>query len=267
VHPHPYDPWVVVTMLHIHVLTIFPEIFASPLQESILKRAQEKSLVRIGIHDLRRFTGDRHRSTDDEPYGGGPGMIMKPEPLVRGLEVLRGSERGLHAVLTCPQGKPFTQERASALACKQSLLFMCGRYGGVDERVRAYVDEELSIGDYVLTGGELAALVMMDAIIRLLPGALGNQASADSDSFTEALLDAPQYTRPREFRGQEVPAVLLSGDHQEIKRWRHREALRRTLERRPGLLEPAVLAGEDRALLIELREMAKAACAESGDNA
>jgi tRNA (guanine37-N1)-methyltransferase len=264
-HSHPYDSWVIVTMLHIHVLTIFPEMFASPLQESILKRAQEKALVRIGVHDLRQFTCDRHRSTDDDPYGGGPGMIMKPEPLVRGVEELRASEPGLHAVLTCPQGKPFTQERARALVCKESLLFVCGRYGGVDERARAYVDEELSIGDYVLTGGELAALVMMDAIIRLLPGALGNQASAEDDSFSDSLLDAPQYTRPREFRSQAVPAVLLSGDHQQIKRWRRREALRRTLERRPDLLDPTVLAGEDQTLLVELREVARAACTESGD--
>jgi len=252
-------------MLRIHVLTIFPEIFASPLQESILKRAQEKSLVRIGVHDLRQFTCDRHRSTDDDPYGGGPGMIMKPEPFVRGLEALRDDEPGLHAVLTCPQGTLFTQQRARELARQEALLFVCGRYGGVDERVRAYVDEELSIGDYVLTGGELAALVMMDAIMRLVPGVLGNEASAEDDSFTEALLDAAQYTRPREFRGQEVPTVLLSGDHQQIKRWRRREALRRTFERRPDLLERAVLTREDRALLADLQGIPQATCAEPKD--
>lgn len=245
-------------MLRLHVLTIFPDIFTSPLQQSILKRAQEKSLVRVDVHDLRRFTCDRHRSTDDDPYGGGPGMIMKPEPLVRGLEVLRAGEGRLHVVLTCPQGKPFTQRRARELASEEALLFICGRYGGVDDRVRAYVDEELSIGDYVLTGGELAALVMMDAIIRLIPGVLGNEDSADDDSFAEALLDAPQYTRPREFRGQEVPAVLLSGDHQRIKRWRRREALRRTLERRPELLERALLTDEDRELLAELPQLSGA---------
>lgn len=264
-HIHPDNPRVTVTMLRIHLLTIFPEMFVSPLQESILKRAQEKSLVRIGVHDLRQFTCDRHRSTDDDPYGGGPGMIMKPDPLVRGLEVLRGDEPGLHAVLTCPQGKLFTQQRARELARKEALLFVCGRYGGVDERVRAYVDEELSIGDYVLTGGELAALVMMDAIIRLVPGVLGNEASADDDSFAELLLDAPQYTRPREFRGQEVPAVLLSGDHQQIKRWRRQEALRRTFERRPDLLGRAVLTREDRVLIADLQQLSKAACAESKD--
>jgi tRNA (guanine37-N1)-methyltransferase len=236
-------------MLRIHVLTIFPEILVSPLQESILKRAQEKCLVRVDLHDLRQYTTDLHRTTDDDPYGGGPGMIMKVEPLVHGLEKLRVEIPGLHTILTCPQGHLFTQRRAQELACKDAVLFVCGRYGGVDDRVRAYVDEELSIGDYVLTGGELAALVMMDAIIRLVPGVLGNEASADDDSFADALLDAPQYTRPRVFRGQPVPEVLLSGNHQQIRRWRRREALKRTLQRRPELLQRAVLNQEDRALL------------------
>jgi len=239
-------------MLRIHVLSIFPEIFVSPLQESILKRAQEKCLVRIELHDLRQFAADRHRSTDDAPYGGGPGMVMLPEPLVRGIETLRRAEPELHAILTCPQGTLFTQQRARELARHVALLFVCGRYGGVDERVRAFVDEELSIGDYVLTGGELAALVMMDAIIRLVPGVLGNEASAADDSFAESLLDAPQYTRPRVFRGQQVPDVLLSGNHLQIRRWRRREALRRTRERRPELLAHAQLNEEDRDLLDEL---------------
>jgi tRNA (guanine37-N1)-methyltransferase len=240
-------------MLRIHVLTIFPEIFVSPLQESILKRAQVKSLVKIELHDLRQFTTDRHRTTDDDPYGGGPGMIMKPEPLVRGVEKLRSEEPNLYTILTCPQGDLFTQERARVLADKGALLFICGRYGGVDDRVRAYVDDELSIGDYVLTGGELAALVMMDAIIRLVPGVLGNDASVEDDSFTEFLLDAPQYTRPEEFRGYRVPEVLLSGNHQQIRQWRRREALRRTLQRRPELLQQAVLSREDRTLLGEIQ--------------
>ena len=233
-------------MLRLHVLTIFPEILVSPLQESILKRAQEKGLVRIALHDLRQYTTDLHRTTDDAPYGGGPGMIMKVEPLVRGLEQLRRGIPGLHTILTCPQGQLFTQQRARELVGKEALLFVCGRYGGVDDRVRAYVDEEVSIGDYVLTGGELAALVMMDAIIRLIPGVLGNEASAGDDSFAGHLLDAPQYTRPRVFRGLAVPEVLLSGDHQQIHRWRRREALKRTLERRPDLIQPAALAQEDR---------------------
>jgi tRNA (guanine37-N1)-methyltransferase len=240
-------------MLRIHVLTIFPEILLSPLQESILKRAQEKSLVRVELHDLRQFTTDRHRATDDDPYGGGPGMIMKAEPLVHGVERLCADEPALYTILTCPQGHLFTQRRARDLARKDALLFVCGRYGGVDDRVRAYVDEELSIGDYVLTGGELAALVMMDAIIRLLPGVLGNEASVGGDSFAEHLLDAPQYTHPREFRGQPVPDILLSGNHQQIRRWRRREALRRTLQRRPELLQRAVLSEEDRALLDEIQ--------------
>jgi tRNA (guanine37-N1)-methyltransferase len=236
-------------MLHIAVLTCFPEILISPLQESILKRAQEKGLVRVELHDLRQFTTDRHRTTDDAPYGGGPGMIMKAEPLVHGLEKLRAEIPDLFTILTCPQGHLFTQRRARELACKGALLFICGRYGGVDDRVRAYVDAELSIGDYVLTGGELATLVMMDAIIRLRPGVLGNEASAEDDSFVEGLLDAPQYTRPQEFRGRLVPEVLLSGNHQQIRRWRRREALRRTLQRRPDLLQSAVLSREDQALL------------------
>jgi tRNA (guanine37-N1)-methyltransferase len=240
-------------MLRIHVLTIFPEMFSSPLQESILKRAQAKSFVKVQLHDLRQYTADRHRTTDDNPYGGGPGMIMKPEPLVRGLEQLRAEEPNLYTILTCPQGALFTQQRARALARKDALLFICGRYGGVDDRVRAYVDEELSIGDYVLTGGELPALVMMDATIRLVPGVLGNEASADDDSFAEFLLDAPQYTRPKEFRGSRVPEVLLSGNHQQIRRWRRREALRRTLQRRPEVLQRAVLSREDRALLDEIQ--------------
>jgi tRNA (guanine37-N1)-methyltransferase len=236
-------------MLALHVLTIFPELLVSPLQESILKRAQEKRLVRIEVHDLRLYTSDLHRSTDDAPYGGGPGMIMKVEPLVRGLEQLRAEVPELHTILTCPQGHLFSQQRAQELAGKEAVLFVCGRYGGVDERVRTYVDEELSVGDYVLTGGELAALVMMDAIIRLVPGVLGNALSADDDSFSGHLLDAPQYTRPQLFRGQQVPEVLLSGNHQHVQRWRRQEALRRTLERRPELLKHAVLDPEERARL------------------
>lgn len=236
-------------MLQLHVLTIFPEILLSPLQESILKRAQEKRLVRIDLHDLRQYTTDLHRTTDDAPYGGGPGMVMKVEPLVHGLEQLRTKVPELHTILTCPQGHLFTQQRARELASQEALLFVCGRYGGVDDRVRAYVDEEISIGDYVLTGGELAALVMMDAIIRLVPGVLGNELSADDDSFVGHLLDAPQYTRPKMFRGQPVPEVLLSGNHEQIQRWRRQEALKRTLHRRPELLQHAPLNQEDRALL------------------
>src|SRR5262249_50872650 len=225
------------------------ELLVSPLQESILKRAQEKRLVRVDLHDLRQYTTDLHRTTDDDPYGGGPGMIMKVEPLVCGMERLRAEMPDLHSILTCPQGHLLTQQRARELARKEAILFVCGRYGGVDDRVRAYVDEEISIGDYVLTGGELAALVMMDAIIRLVPGVLGNESSADDDSFVEALLDAPQYTRPKVFRGQPVPEVLLSSNHQQIRRWRRRKGLKLTLQRRPELLQHAGLSQEDRVLL------------------
>jgi tRNA (guanine37-N1)-methyltransferase len=240
-------------MLRFHVLTIFPHLFVSPLQESIMKRAQEKGLMAVMLHDLRQFTTDRHRTTDDAPYGGGPGMIMKPEPLVRGIETLRSANPGLHTILTCPQGRLFTQQRARELAQRSALLFVCGRYGGIDERVRAYVDEELSIGDYVLTGGELPALVMMDAITRLVPGVLGNSTSTEEESFADCLLDAPQYTRPREFRGLPVPTVLLSGNHQRIRDWRRQEALRRTLIRRPELLNRAAPGPMDRAFLANLQ--------------
>jgi tRNA (guanine37-N1)-methyltransferase len=236
-------------MLELHVLTIFPEILLSPLQESILKRAQEKHFVRIALHDLRQYTRDLHRTTDDAPYGGGPGMIMKVEPLVYGIERLRAEFPGLHTILTCPQGRLFTQQRARELAKQAAVLFVCGRYGGVDERVRAYVDEEISIGDYVLTGGELAALVMMDAIVRLVPGVLGNALSSADDSFTTNLLHAPQYTRPQVFRELSVPEVLLSGDHQKIQRWRCQEALERTRHRRPELLQPTTHQVEDQTLL------------------
>jgi tRNA (guanine37-N1)-methyltransferase len=210
-------------------------------------------LVRVDLQNLRQFTTDPHRVTDDDPYGGGPGMIMKVEPVVHGLEKLRAEVPDLFTILTCPQGHLFTQQRARELACKDALLFICGRYGGVDDRVRGYVDAELSIGDYVLTGGELATLVMIDAIIRLVPGVLGNETSAGEDSFVDSLLHAPQYTRPQEFRGQPVPEVLLSGNHEQIRRWRRREALKRTLQRRPELLQRAALGQEDRALIEEIQ--------------
>jgi tRNA (guanine37-N1)-methyltransferase len=217
------------------VLTLFPRIFEGPLDESILKRARESGRVTIRVHNLRDFTHDKHRVVDDRPYGGGPGMLMKPEPIFEAVEKLRRADSCV--VLMTPQGDPFTQRRARELSRKSHLIIICGHYEGVDERVReALVNEELSIGDYVLTNGALAAAVVLDAAVRLLPGALGDEQSATEDSFAAGLLEGPQYTRPPEFRGMRVPEILLSGNHEEIARWRAEQARKRTKERRPDLL-------------------------------
>ena len=218
------------------ILTLFPGIFAGPLDESILKRARESGLVQIRVHNLRDFTHDKHRVVDDRPYGGGPGMLMKPEPIFEAVEKLQRPESCV--VLMTPQGKPFTQAQAGLFAGKPHLIIICGHYEGVDERVReALVDEEISIGDYVLTNGALAAAVVVDAVTRLLPGAIGHEQSAADDSFATGMLEGPQYTRPPEFRGMKVPDVLLSGDHGAVEKWRVNEARERTRQRRPELLE------------------------------
>ncbi len=218
------------------ILTLFPGIFTGPLDESILKRARETGLVQIRVHNLRDFTHDKHRVVDDRPYGGGPGMLMKPEPIFEAVEKLQRPESCV--VLMTPQGKPFTQAQAGQFAGKPHLIIICGHYEGVDERVReALVDEEISIGDYVLTNGALAAAVVVDAVTRLLPGAIGHEQSAADDSFATGMLEGPQYTRPPEFRGMKVPDVLLSGDHGAVEKWRVNEARERTRQRRPDLLE------------------------------
>ncbi len=218
------------------ILTLFPGIFTGPLDESILKRARETGLVQIRVHNLRDFTHDKHRVVDDRPYGGGPGMLMKPEPIFEAVEKLQRPESCV--VLMTPQGKPFTQAQAGLFAGKPHLIIICGHYEGVDERVReALVDEEISIGDYVLTNGALAAAVVVDAVTRLLPGAIGHEQSAADDSFATGMLEGPQYTRPPEFRGMKVPDVLLSGDHGAVEKWRINEARERTRQRRPDLLE------------------------------
>ena len=218
------------------ILTLFPGIFTGPLDESILKRARESGLVKIRVHNLRDFTHDKHRVVDDRPYGGGPGMLMKPEPIFEAVEKLQRPESCV--VLMTPQGKPFTQAQAGLFAGKPHLIIICGHYEGVDERVReALVDEEISIGDYVLTNGALAAAVVVDAVTRLLPGAIGHEQSAADDSFATGMLEGPQYTRPPEFRGMKVPDVLLSGDHGAVEKWRVNEARERTRQRRPDLLE------------------------------
>ena len=222
--------------MEIDVLTLFPRVFEGPLDESILKRAQNKGLVAVRVHNLREFTHDKHHIVDDKPYGGGPGMLMKPEPIFEAVERFRRENSCV--VLMTPQGAPLTQARAQEFAQKPHLVIICGHYEGVDERVReALVDEEVSIGDYVLTNGALAAAVFVDAVVRLVPGVLGDDQSADDDSFASGRLEGPQYTRPPEFRGMRVPDVLLNGNHEEIARWRKEQARQRTQQRRPDLLK------------------------------
>lgn len=222
--------------MKIDVLTLFPGMFPGPLDESIIKRACESGRLRLGIRDLRDYTHDRHRKVDDRPFGGGPGMLMKPEPLFEAVEALRGEKT--RVILTSPAGRPFRQEIAQELASEEHLLLVCGSYEGFDERVReCLADDELSIGDYVLTNGALPAMVIIDAVTRLLPGVLGDDESSVDESFSDGLLEYPQYTRPAEFRGMSVPEVLLSGDHAAIERWRREQARMRTGQRRPDLLE------------------------------
>ena len=235
--------------MRIDVVTIFPEMVDVPLRTSIVGRAVESGVVGVAIHDLRDHGLGRHRSVDDEPYGGGAGMVMRPEPLFAAIEPLRAA--GAHVVLLDPAGERLTDGLARELAGLPHLALVCGRYEGIDDRVRAVVDREVSIGDYVLTGGELPALVLIDAVVRLLPGAI-KEASHEGDSFASGLLEYPQYTRPETFRDLQVPPILRSGNHGEVDRWRRREALRRTLERRPELLDEADLTDEDRRFLDSL---------------
>ncbi|HBR17414.1 MAG: tRNA (guanosine(37)-N1)-methyltransferase TrmD [Deltaproteobacteria bacterium RIFCSPLOWO2_12_FULL_43_16] len=230
------------------ILTIFPDFFGSPLKQSILGKAIEKGLIDVGIHNIRDFALDKHNTTDDSPYGGGDGMVMKVEPIVRAVEAVKGSRKSeVKVILTTPQGRQLNQQIAAELAQSSNLIIICGRYEGVDERVKELVvDMEVSIGDYVLGGGEIPALVIVDAVTRLVPGVLGSDMSARDDSFSEGLLEYPQYTRPESFRGLTVPDILLSGNHQKIKNWRRRESIKRTLERRPDLLEKAQLTEEEK---------------------
>jgi tRNA (guanine37-N1)-methyltransferase len=235
--------------MHFHIVTLFPEFFASVLNTSMLQKGQDRGALRFSLYNIRDHTVGRHRVADDTPYGGGQGMVMKPEPLVATIEATGTDPDRPHRILLSPQGTVLTQGRARALAALPALTLVCGRYEGVDERVRSFVDEEVSIGDYVLSGGEIAALVIVEAVARLVPGVLGCAASAEEESFRDGLLEHPQYTRPPEFRDLAVPEILLSGDHEAIARWRRRESLRRTLQRRPDLLERAKLTDEDRAFL------------------
>ena len=235
------------------VLTLFPGILTAYLNESILKRARDKELLDVNLVNIRDFASGPHRQVDDYPFGGGAGMVLKPEPVFRAMDALKEDGKPRRVVLLSPQGRPFDQAMAEAYAKEErKFVFICGRYEGIDERVRTLVDEEVSIGDFVLTGGELGALVIIDAVTRLLPGVLGDEKSIEDESFSWGLLDYPHYTRPREFRGLDVPPVLLSGDHEEIRLWRRREALKKTLEVRPDLIDSAGLLDRDKEMLLEL---------------
>jgi tRNA (guanine37-N1)-methyltransferase len=239
------------------IVTIFPQMVSASLAEGIVGRAIGRGLLDVAVRDLREFTTDRHRVVDDMPFGGGPGMVMKPEPFFAAVERIR-QDRGAPSavVLTTPDGATFTHRDAERLSRLTHVVLLCGRYEGVDDRVRRHLaTEELSIGDYVLSGGELPALVIADAVARLIPGVVGDEESVARDTFARGILDFPQFTRPAVFEGHEVPAVLLSGHHAAIAKWRRREALARTLERRPDLLETAALDRDDRALLEELEEL------------
>lgn len=247
--------------MRIDILTIFPGMFCGPFGESMVKRAVDRGLVEICLHDIREWATDRHRTVDDYPYGGGPGMVMKPEPLFAAVEGVTGAPVGpdgralprCPVILLTPQGRLFTQQVARDLAQLERFVLVCGHYEGVDERVREHlVTDELSIGDYVLTGGELAAMVIVDVVVRLLPGVL-SVASTVEESHAQGLLEYPQYTRPASFRGWDVPEMLLSGNHGLIARWRRQQSLIRTLLRRPELLDSADLSGEDQRLLDEVR--------------
>jgi tRNA (guanine37-N1)-methyltransferase len=232
--------------MRFEIFTLFPEMFEAVMAESILKRAQEAGLLEVIRHDIRAYTSDKHHVVDDTPYGGGGGMVLKPEPIFRAVESVLGSSPDCPVILLTPQGRLFDQRVAAELATYQRLALICGRYEGVDERVREYLaTDELSIGDYVLTGGELPAMVIIDAVARLVPGVLGARWAAEEDSHASGLLEGPHYTRPTEFRGWAVPEVLVSGDHARIERWRRQQAVRRTWERRPDLLRRAPLTQED----------------------
>ena len=245
-------------MIHIDILTLFPEMFQGPFSCSILKRAIDRKLVSISLHNIRDYTHDKHHTVDDYVYGGGTGMILKPEPIFEAVQSIKSGyaeqASSLPVILLTPQGRCFSQEIADELSKYSRLVLICGRYEGVDERVGEHlVTDEISIGDYVLSGGELAAMVVVDAVVRLLPGVLGSEASATDDSHATGLLEYPQYTRPAVYQGYPVPQVLLSGDHAQIAKWRREQAIRRTLKRRPELLDKTSLCSEERQLVNRLK--------------
>lgn len=243
-------------VLRFEILTLFPELISGVIGQSILKRAQDKGRLRVGIRNIRDYTEGRHQVADDTPYGGGGGMVLKAEPILRAVQAVREEADDVRLLLPSPQGTPFSQARAEDLAQEQRLIvFICGHYEGIDERVTLSLNlEEVSVGDYVLTGGELPALVMIDAAVRLVPGVLGDETSASQDSFSESLLDWPHYTRPWEVNGLKVPEILRSGDHEAIRSWRRKSALKNTYEKRPDLLRPQKLSGQDKQWLHEIAE-------------
>lgn len=242
-------------MINFEILSIFPEMFSSPLNFSLLKKAQEKGLIKISLHNIRDWADDKQKMTDDAPYGGGCGMVMKLEPVEKALSAIRGGdEKDSTVVLMTPQGEVFNQKIAAELSHKKRIMIVCGRYEGVDERIREHLaDREISIGDYILTGGELAAMVLIDAVSRFIPDVLGNPDSAQDESFSQNLLEYPQYTRPAAYKGWMVPDILLSGNHAEIELWRRKESLRKTYKKRPDLLNKITLSDEDKKILDKIK--------------
>ncbi|MDM5246912.1 MULTISPECIES: tRNA (guanosine(37)-N1)-methyltransferase TrmD [unclassified Lysinibacillus] len=239
--------------MNIHVLSLFPDMFTGVFGASILKKAQEKGAVKLEVTDIRGFSGNKHNQVDDYPYGGGAGMVLKPEPMFSAVEAITAGKNP-RIILMCPQGERFTQKKAEELAQEQELVFLCGHYEGYDERIRQHlVTDEISIGDFVLTGGELGAMTVIDSVVRLLPGVLGQEDSHIQDSFSTGLLEHPHYTRPAEFRGMKVPDVLLSGNHAKIEQWRAEESLKRTFERRPDLLENYPLTDKQKLYVEKLK--------------
>ncbi|QFG01128.1 tRNA (guanosine(37)-N1)-methyltransferase TrmD [Psychrobacillus glaciei] len=245
--------------MNIHILSLFPEMFAGVFNTSILKKAQEKNEVVLNVLNFRDFSGNKHHQVDDYPYGGGAGMVLKPEPLFNAVESLTtNTEQKRRIILLCPQGERFSQQKAEELSQEEELIFICGHYEGYDERIREHlITDEISLGDFVLTGGELAAMTIVDSVVRLLPNVLGNAESHEKDSFSTGLLEHPHYTRPVEYRGYKVPDVLLSGNHAEIEKWRREQSLKRTAERRPELLETAELTDRDKQVLRVLKSYHK----------
>jgi tRNA (guanine37-N1)-methyltransferase len=242
-------------MIRFDILTLFPEMFQSSLGSSLIKKALDKGLIETNLHNIRDHAPGKHRVTDDSPFGGGAGMVMKVEPIAKTLETVVSGRDDSIVILLSPQGMTFSQEIAENLTRYSQIILICGHYEGIDERIRDHlIDEEISIGDYVLTGGELPAMVIVDAVSRLIPGFMGNADSVLSDSFTTGLLEGPQYTRPREYKGWSVPEILLSGHEKRINEWRYRESLRRTLKRRPDLLKKIKLNDKERDILKELEE-------------
>jgi tRNA (guanine37-N1)-methyltransferase len=237
------------------ILTLFPGMFSGPFDESIIRRGRDKQLIDIALHNIRDYAVDRHQTADDAPYGGGSGMVMKVEPLAACIEAVKAGNPGSTVLMTSPHGRPFTDRVARELAAQEGLIIICGRYEGIDERIRQlYVHDDISLGDYVLSGGEIAAMAIVDAVTRLIPGVLGSDESAETDSFCDGLLEYPQYTRPPEFQGLTVPDILLSGNHELIRKWRRRESLRKTRDLRPDLLAELELTREDRKMLAELEQ-------------